>query len=701
MQHRRVRTDQFSSEDTLLRVTGRQGYEESTDVWIQRDVEVEFAQNTPRTIDPGFNVLNDQYDLRPFTRINLNGVVDCKIAQGSICNSLENVKIKPVGCTSFYDAYPKTQQKILPYLVPAGTRERYSFQHDGTATFDETSEVGDPAEYKWDPRVNGNFIISTHANATVQGDQDSLEEKGFCPGDLVQFGTVPAEDDTAGFAPFDAASPYLLPVDYSAKSDELTWNKGARNVVVRIDSKVLDHAANVGAAYHYFLLTPGDTDIDANCSWSAVFDINGIAGRGNYHGQRPPVVTAIPAEARPDPTVPVAFANAGEAADYENLVLAWEQYDDYVSNKDAFDEAERLFGLKNGKAYPDNNTTYRYSATQFNEFWEIHLWDNANTNKFIANNNTPIPAAHVLHGLVRLFLRRPKFSKGVANNWEAHPGLARFYSWYDKEVDPTGPLVHQKVGANLFPTGFAQLQQPNNSIRQVIIGDVAVRWRGLDLGNVGANTHRVADRWIFTLEDDPEIVALYERLSALGDVSETVITLGAHPGGHIQARPFVAGVPNNVNVQHPDDRDYLVQFKRRHARFPGGRVITLDRDGANGCWFPNAGPAAFTHGVPHIHTTFSLLPRAAGQQGGQQIPPITGWINTPVPGLPLIHPVTPNAQFPFNSNVTEVPNNWLEGGRPMFTTDANYAENFTYHPKVNNADPDVIPGGGQSLDSVK
>ena len=62
---------------TLFR--SRQGYEESTDVWISREAEVEFLQKAPDTIDPGWNVIKDAgsytipYNLE---QLNLTGKVD-------------------------------------------------------------------------------------------------------------------------------------------------------------------------------------------------------------------------------------------------------------------------------------------------------------------------------------------------------------------------------------------------------------------------------------------------------------------------------------------------------------------------------------------------------------------------------------------------------------------------------------------------
>ena len=99
----------------------------------------------------------------------------------------------------------------------------------------------------------------------------------------------------------------------------------------------------------------------------------------------------------------------------------WKRYDTYVAELAAFQEAERVFGLKNTRPYPNNNGNYRYSATKLNEFWEIFLWSQGHTAKLIQNNNTAIPAAHNAAGHLRLFLRRPKYSKGTHVNWDAHP----------------------------------------------------------------------------------------------------------------------------------------------------------------------------------------------------------------------------------------------------------------------------------------
>ena len=118
MNHKRVRTDTFDSNGFFLRVKGRQGYETSTDIWATRDIEVEFEQKIDDTEDPGWNIMrnNSPYSIpHIYDQPNLNGVVD--IRWGGINNSLENVRIRPVGCRNSFDAYPKTQLKLLPYLL--------------------------------------------------------------------------------------------------------------------------------------------------------------------------------------------------------------------------------------------------------------------------------------------------------------------------------------------------------------------------------------------------------------------------------------------------------------------------------------------------------------------------------------------------------------------------------------------------------
>ena len=196
MNHKRVRTDTFTSPSSALRVTGRQGYESSTDIWISRDMETRFEQKTADTEDLGWNVLRSPYGIpHTYTHINLNGEVSLDLARGLINDSLENVKIRPVGSHTPYNAYPKTQQKLLPYLIPFDTLERQEPFRKTTqdVQFGVDNETGVvPDEHWWDPTVNGDFIYGYHANATTQGDANSFPLTGFCPSGLIQFGSFTA-----------------------------------------------------------------------------------------------------------------------------------------------------------------------------------------------------------------------------------------------------------------------------------------------------------------------------------------------------------------------------------------------------------------------------------------------------------------------------------------------------------------------------
>ena len=122
MNHKRVRADDFKTTTSTLRVTGRQNYETSSDIWITRDIETESEQKVADTENVGWNVLRGPraaYTIpHDYTQANLNGLVKVDLASGGINNTMENLRIRPVGCRNAYDAYPKTQQKLLPYLIP-------------------------------------------------------------------------------------------------------------------------------------------------------------------------------------------------------------------------------------------------------------------------------------------------------------------------------------------------------------------------------------------------------------------------------------------------------------------------------------------------------------------------------------------------------------------------------------------------------
>lgn len=90
MKHTRVRTGVFKTDGTLLHVTGRQGYEKSTDVWITQTADVEFEQKGEDTVDPGWNVLDGEQNFYaiPHTlqQLNLNGEVDLQLAKHPVCD---------------------------------------------------------------------------------------------------------------------------------------------------------------------------------------------------------------------------------------------------------------------------------------------------------------------------------------------------------------------------------------------------------------------------------------------------------------------------------------------------------------------------------------------------------------------------------------------------------------------------------------
>ena len=664
MKHRRVRTDEFTTQSNVLRVTGRQGYEESTDVWITREAQVEFEQKAEDTIDPGWNVIEARDDGEPghytipynLQHLNLTGKVDLQLAPHSICNGLENVKIKPVGCTSFYDAYPKTQSKLLPYLVPSGTRERVGFQDTKIAVFDETSEsaVLYAAPIRWDPRVNGNFVLTTHPTAHLplvdtvvnqvtvpRPNPDSLLATGFCPVGLVAFGTAPPDGNDGGnFVPFEAAHPYLIRVEYEPEVDELSFNKPG-DVIVRINAHVLD-PGNVAAnanQFHYFRLNADDqANVDRiylqNDLWKMKFDENGVGGRITRHG---------------------------------------------LSGPEA-EQAEEWFGLKNGRPEnaPFNNAKYEYDAERFNEFWEIFLWSATRPEKLLPHNNTAIPAAHN-DSIIRLFLRRPKFSKGQLRNWATDPGINRLFSWFGKEIDPQGPLEHRKEGDNLRPTSFSTFGQTNSLIRAIgdddNVGTFAVTWTDTGVINAGLYPDRMINSLVLSLSSQ----ALYERISMAPNAETFTLKLVTGP---LVQKPF-ARPPVFVGEQFGDiTRQFYLRFTKQQATYNDGQVtITFTRVGGfNPLW--HAGNVAFANGKPMIGSCSDL--RAVRSNAGG----VGAWLEPSAPGQPLVGVPTNLGAIPFASDVTQVPNVWADNTRPLFHTDLlnTAGDNFSLHTKANPAD---------------
>ena len=114
---------------TTINVTGRSGYEQSTDIWMTQDFDFTISQNTDEKEDDGWNVLGnvDQpaYGLKTFTKYHFADDVTghtFTLEQGGLCNAIENIKIKPVGSFTHYNAYPKIQRKLLPYISRTDSR---------------------------------------------------------------------------------------------------------------------------------------------------------------------------------------------------------------------------------------------------------------------------------------------------------------------------------------------------------------------------------------------------------------------------------------------------------------------------------------------------------------------------------------------------------------------------------------------------
>ena len=80
MQHKRVRCDNFLSDTSLVRVTGRGGYEQSTDVWIERDATVKLNALPAARVDEhdiGWHLLDDaNYDTDTYDQINGVGEIN-------------------------------------------------------------------------------------------------------------------------------------------------------------------------------------------------------------------------------------------------------------------------------------------------------------------------------------------------------------------------------------------------------------------------------------------------------------------------------------------------------------------------------------------------------------------------------------------------------------------------------------------------
>ena len=365
MLHKRVRTDTFESVGPLLRVTGRQGYESSTDIWISRTMGAKFQQAVADTEDRGWNVYRNEspYTLPHTFRLpNLTGGIDFDMDSFGINNSLENLRIRPAGCKTVYNAYPKTQRKLLPYLIPYRQLVRQDpFQNTAqSATLDASSEMGEvlPTNHWWDPLVNGNFVFSTHANATVAGNANSITNVGFCPREMIQFGTftqAPAGNPNAFFQPLHAAKPHLIGLLYNPELDSLHFNEqglvvGTPNIIVRVQTEVLGGAANPN--YHFFELAADPQIAERhNDSFSLIFNENGIAGRKTPHQLIIPVVVNQPAA----PPLPNQnLYDPEDSAQYELDLITYNAYLLAVAAREnaiiAVQETEFRYGVKNGAA---------------------------------------------------------------------------------------------------------------------------------------------------------------------------------------------------------------------------------------------------------------------------------------------------------------------------------------------------------------
>ena len=706
MNHKRVRTDTFSSVGNQLRVTGRQGYEASTDIWVSRVIETEFEQKIADTEDLGWNVLRGgAYSIpHDYTQPNLNGKVDLTLTPYGINNSLENVQIKPVGCKTAYDAYPKTQVKLLPYLIPfrqfvrQNPFEKRSFE----TRFDvnsESSHVGGsvPEQHWWDTSVNGDLVFSTHANATVTGDNNSLPNVGFCPRHMIQFGTfatAPQGNPQNVFQTFSApGTQYLVPIGYNEELDRLSFNNYANiNIIVRVQTEVLGGAPNAGNA-HFFELDP--TAVAAveydNDRWSMRFDENGIAGRITQH-----TLVELPAPAfvqDPGPSPPAPGENNHVPLTWSTWLNNYDLYQKYLIDQAEYeatlleiDDKELWYGLKNNANWPVDNKKYKYSQNELNEFYELHLFSVGQQNKLVVGS-VAVPQTFGAGGNsypnFRLFLRRPRFSKGNAYNWSANPAQARFFSWYNKEISLANPV------AGIFdhfdePTPFVDLARRNVPKIREKLGDWRVTWGGINSNNAGQSTERIIAQVIINIDD----VGLWAVIGAKAPQEETCLLLETGPviekQGNNTFYPLVQGqVPN---IQHLPMRyvtfadgtnktKFYLRFQTRQAQFAQGaglNTITIGytylagQGGANNWGF----------GIPQTLGSYDVYPTALGT---------TGWVEEDAPGQSLKATLTAEgdpAQGMFTNVVTEIPNSWGTGRRPLFSPAPQWGNLFGRHTKI-------------------
>ena len=699
--HKRVRVDDYTTNSRLLRITGRSGYETSTDLWIERTFGLKFKSDRDENEERGWHtssdVLEDPYDFYTidwsYDRANLHGTVDIELVKGGLNDSMENLKFKPVGCNNHYDCYPKTQRKILPYLIPYDRWGNVEFMTDynRTIAMGVSNSDGTVPAMRWDPTHNGNFVTTFVADAHLREvnnavNQNSIRNAGFCPLDVIEFGMLPDPTNAGSFVPFDDY-PSLMPVYYDADEDRLGWNI-AGTVVVKCAAHIFG-GNYLGAADHYFLINRAGVGNEYDHdSWTAKFDLDGIAGRNT-----PTMLQWL--EIPSDPG-----ANASQAAQAQYIAdLA--VYNDRVAAFEAAHQAD-VYGVKNAAG---DNIHYHAHLNKFEEFYPLKLWSQAFPGRHVnALSNIP----NTWHGAavnafneLTLWLRVPRFSKGQKVNWSMHPGLARFNLWYKKEVDGDlngdasvvlgGPL-EELIPFQQYdlPTPwFEMAYTPDVDIRNMHIGTWSTQWVGVDNIIINGNPYpSVREPGSFTLDlPGDQNATLWTNMSNLPDDYELSFKLrggpqivGPFPNSAQQINGAQAAIDPNAN------REFYIRFLKRHALFVAQNNshqiifqwvhLSGVQDLGNGqMGFPNG---EFPHGKPFTCNTQDLYPRGIHVQG---------WIeNEACTRSLLMHHNQVNlaqlAQF-YNGNVTEVPGSWGEGSRPLFCTLANVQEQYQRHEKEN------------------
>ena len=706
--HKRVRVDEYTTDSRVLRITGRSGYETSTDLWVERTLGLKFGSDRDELYERGWHTegVVNHYSLDwGYTQPNLHGVMEIDGSRwGGLNDSMENLQFKPVGCTNHYDCYPKTQRKILPYLIPVDRTNNVEFmtEYAKTITMGVENMVGSmPDSYRWDPTHNGNFVTTFVENADgrrmevtdpqtgltqVVDNPFTIRNHGFCPINYIQFGRLYDDQDATSFYPYDAF-PTLLPVYYDTDDDELHWNTN-HNLCIRVDPEVFGFAY-AGNAPHYFFIdraNPLSESYDHD-SWSAKFDMDGIAGRNAPTGL----------EWLEEPADPGPNATNAEQQQYAQDEAV---YGERVGEFMAAHEAD-VYGLKNAAS---ENVSYFAHLNGFAEFYPLKLWAPAFTHRH-AQALSAIP--NTWHGNqidgtneFTLWLRIPRFSKGQQLNWSMHPGMARFNQWYQKEVDGdlnADPEVVIGGGSeelipfkeDPLPTQFHEFAYtPPQDVTDTHVGRWSTQWGGENpvvINGVNHNTSRIPRSFTLSIN-----TFLWNELQNLNATDVTTFKL---IGGPQLLKPFPTSQQQQAGVIHPADpvmhRAFFIRFQQRHATFiqqNNENLIIFDWITLSGIDQQGQFPwGEFPLGKPFTCSTSDLFPRF-----GHTV----GWMVEPKTELSLIMHHNQNnwgqlAQF-YNGNVTEVPNVWIEGSKPLFVTLANAADQFQQHDKVDPTNSDIF-----------